>query len=279
MNRRQVDHVEPHPRDRRQPLRRRAERAGDPAAVLGLLRALAAREELVPVADPGALALHAQRDGVAQRGVRHERARLHGLGEPRILERGPLLGRAECRVGKGSERVLHDRALRRTLEQLAARREHELDVLPRGDLDLGGVEPRGPLVGEGAHPPRPRAVGGDLREGVPAVGAGGARGHPVHGLVAGRIGEQQLDAELVVALAEHRGLERDHLARVGLRGPAPFGLLRAQEADRYASELCCRTPCLDISHHPTLAGFAGQTYGVAMARAFDASVCTAPART
>jgi hypothetical protein len=280
MDRRQVDHIEPEPRHRRQPLRRRAEGAGDPAAVLALLRALTAREELVPVADAGALALDAQRDALAHGRVRHERPRLHGLGQPWILEHRPLLRGGERGVGERGERVLHDRPLRCPFEQQPCGREHQLDVLAGGDLDLGVVEPRGPLVGEGADPPHPPPLGRHLGEGAPAVHAGcvDGRNHAVHGLLARRIGEQQLDPEFVVALPEDGRLERDHLAGIGLRRPARLGLLGGQEADRDASELCRRTPCLDISHHSTLAGIAVLTYGVAVRAHGTASVCTTPAR-
>src|SRR5690606_17544117 len=55
VDRREVDDVEPHRRDRGEALRGGAERAGGPGAVLVLRRAFAAREELVPGADGGAL--------------------------------------------------------------------------------------------------------------------------------------------------------------------------------------------------------------------------------
>ena len=233
---------------------------------------------IVPVADPGALALDPQRDGVAQRGVRHERARLHGLGEPRILERGPLLGRAECRVGKRGERVLHDRALRRTLEQLAARREHELHVLPRGDLDLGGVELRGPLVGEGADPPRPGAVGGDLRERASGRGRGrpGSSGAPSRG---------RQDRRAAARRRAGRGPPGTPWPRTGSPRPRrpsrPSALLVA--AGSGSGSGCVRVVSQDAlpGYQPPsdVSGLCWADLRGCDGGASDASVCTAPART
>ncbi len=233
---RQVDDVEPHLRDRRQPPRRRAEGARAPGAVRGLRRALGAGEQLVPAAGQRQRAAHAQRvrragrDELAQRGAvqrvldrRRRRHREPCLGRSGVVGQLPRRGRERGRVlGRpGSLRVRgHD-----ALEEPAALGEHEVDVLARLELDDAVVRPGGVRVGPRLDAERPvRArVGDGVRLQVPAetVQAGRDVGHRGGGVVRAVRGDEDGGRRHgVVPLAEDGGLDGDDLTHGGLRRPA-----------------------------------------------------------
>ncbi len=233
VDRREVHHVEAHRSDRVEPLRRGAEVArDDPAGLLVLVGALAAREELVPRAVErtrpvdvqlvGALAgdevpQRVPREDVVDRGGdRGGVARLRRTGVvlqrgDRVLDRPAVLRAAHALPGQP---VAHP------LEEQHALGEHQLDVDAGGDLDLGVVAPGADRVGPAldGEGPCALAVGGDLR--APQVGLLGVLGHPDPGppLAVG-VGEHDVGAEGVVPLPEHerRDLERlayDRLGRI-----------------------------------------------------------------
>ncbi len=223
MDRRQVDHVEPHRRDRRQPARRGPERAVRP-----LGRALRTGEELVPRPEQRPLPLHQQRqrlrrrDQLPQRMTRQHRVHLGrqrgrepGGGGPGLVAQGAD-GREEHAVAP----VVGDSG-RGALVEPGALLQDQLGVHARRDLDLGvappgrdGVAPG--LDGEG---PQPRAARGD--GGAPPVGARGQfpHGGPGSGAVL-RILQYDIGGDRVMTLTEHGGRDLERFAGDRLGGPA-----------------------------------------------------------
>ena len=134
-----------------------------------------------------------------------------GVREPpgRVREHGAVLG--------GALRVL-----RRTAEEGGTLVQHELDVHPRGQLDGGGVQPGAHRVVPALHHEPVNADLGRTQRGHELVQPGPARAH-VDALHLGPVRAEQADrgADGVVALAVHRGADRDVLAhhRLG-REPA-----------------------------------------------------------
>ena len=158
---------------------RRAEGAALPPAVLPLLRALGAREELVPRADAGAAALDEDRvlGGVG----RETRERVADeLGEQRVVDEGTPFGggcrgvaqcrrqRGQLRAGRAGTRLLGDRAIDEPRADLV----HQLDVDSGVDLECGVVPPRGDLVVEPRDVPAPLADLVEQHLRLPPVGAG-----------------------------------------------------------------------------------------------------------
>jgi hypothetical protein len=230
---RQVDHVEAHVGDRRQPLGGGGERAvGGPVADH---RALGAGEELVPGAverprpvDPHLVA-RAAGDQLAHRVVvQHllQRGR-----EGRRDPGGELLRPVAQRGGGGADgvAVLLRALLGHPVEQPRALLEvvgEVLGALAGGDLHLDGVVPGGQRVAPrlDAEAPPPLAVGGD--DGEPPVGLLAVALHADERHVARaavRRGPGHVGGDGVVALAEHGGGDRQLLADHGARGERPAG--------------------------------------------------------
>ena len=177
VDRRQVDHVEAHGGDGRQPLGGGPQGAADDlAGLLVDVGALGAREELVPAREQRALAVDEERERplgaeqVAQRVLGEHLRQGVGLGCGEACPDGPV------GVLDGLDGVLDDRLLPAVevtllghpLEQQHALGEHQLDVDAGADLDAGVVQP-------GADDVAPRL---DL-EGPRALGVGGdGRGQP-----------------------------------------------------------------------------------------------------
>ena len=111
MDRGEVQHVEAHRRDGREPTRRGAERAALDRAVLQPARSLRAGEEFVPGADAGALALDQQFVTRSERHQRRQRSRPEERGDRRIahdLERRFVGGRG---IAQSDRRALEPSAL------------------------------------------------------------------------------------------------------------------------------------------------------------------------
>jgi len=96
-------------------------------------------------------------------------------------------------------------------EQLGANREHELDVDPRRNLDLGVVLPGCEVVGVGVHTVRPAALLTQLHEGFVAIRSLCLQGHRMARLGAVRGGEQKHHPDEVMSFAESGGAERNDL--------------------------------------------------------------------
>ncbi len=193
VDRREVEHVETHRRDRGDALGSGAEGAALDRAVLVQLGALGPREELVPGPDSRALALDQQLAGLAERHQRRERAVGEVLGDRVIaddLECGLVGHGAVTQAGGGIRqhaalgerpRLLGDRAL----EQPRSHLTHERGIDPGLDLEVGGVLPGGEVVAEGLEPERPDALLERRDERRPAVEAVVERSKPVQRLVTG----------------------------------------------------------------------------------------------
>ena len=226
VDRRQVDDVEPHRRDTRQPLRGGAESARLPGAV----------------SSPSSRPRSAGRTRTRRRRPRR-RAR-PAAGASRSWSRARCRGaaamadarRASCATFMRAAGVsLRSSSAVRAWAKIAeadrsrssrAHREDELDILARLDLDVGGVQPRRPVVGRRSDAERPDAGAGDRHLGEPPVGARADQPHPVPRLVPVGIGEQHLGEQLAVALAEDRRLEGHHFADERFRRPPILGLAR-----------------------------------------------------
>ncbi len=241
VDRRQVDDVETHLGDRRQAFRGGAEGARGPGAVLRLLRPLGAREELVPGADRGPRPLDAQHLRLRLGDERQQRGCRDRLGQAAVVRDLEACGRGEARVAerpRGVGEHFGCGALRGAPpEHLDAHREDQVEILVGSDLDLGGVQPGRPVVGARSHAPGPDAGCGDLHLGPHPVGARRGLGHDVAGDGARGVGQLEVDVEHVVALAEHRRLERHDFADVGVGHPQVLALPGAQVADRDATQL------------------------------------------
>ena len=166
VHRGEVDDVEAHGGDGRQPLGRGAQRAGAPDAGLFVVAgALGAREDLVPRAEQRELALDEQ--GVCRAGADHLAERVArepvvqvGGGRERGGGRGAL---GRCRAGRATAWCTRLRlALGQCrpegpLEHPGALLEHQLGVDAGLDLDRRVVHPRGPGVGPALDPVGPPA--------------------------------------------------------------------------------------------------------------------------
>ena len=158
----QVEHVEAHRGDAGQPLGRRAEGAALDRAVLEPARALGAREELVPGADAGALALDEQfvaRPDASSSEVsgrvgeeRRDRRVAHDLEAASSLDVGVAQRCGRALEARGAPRSAA--TSRRPRDRTAGRRVSRMSggVDPRRDLQIGGVLPRGEVVGERLEP-------------------------------------------------------------------------------------------------------------------------------
>ena len=212
---------------RRQPLGGGAQRARGPAVlVLVVHRALAAREDLVPGAGQGQLALDEQRvlggrgDVVAQR-AGGELGLDRGVGaglEPDGRRAG---GVAQARDGVREDGLLRRGAAdlgERALEDEGALLEHQLGVDVGLHLDRRVVLPGAVGVGPAldAVGPPAGAVGGDPR--LPRVEPRVGAGHRQDVLGAVGVGEHDGGVDGVVALAEHGGRDVELLVDDGLGG-------------------------------------------------------------
>jgi hypothetical protein len=213
VHRREVDDVEAHVRDGRQPALRRVERAAPPQARLRVAGgALGAREDLVPRAVQRPLALDQPRvaaaggDVVAQRPGPHLGADLGGGARPQACL-GRAVGVAQGGDGVGQRGGLLGGArdlLERALQDPGAFLEHQVGVDVGLDLDRGVVVPGGIGVRPSldAVGPHAGAVGADGRG--PVVEPGAQQGHRDQGLGAGGVGEDHGRVDRVVPLPEHR---------------------------------------------------------------------------
>ncbi len=213
VDRRDVDDVEAHRGDGREPLHRGAEGAGPPAAVGVLAGALRAREQLVPGAVQRPLALHPDR-------VR--RARGHHVAQRPLGQLAADLGRGAggeadrrraARVLQRGDRVQQGPGLRRgalhlghgPAQQHGALGQHQLGVDVRGDLDRRVVLPRGVRVAPALDRQRPQALRVGDDRGTPPVQAGPEGVHPGDGPAAVRGGQDGRGVHRAVPLGEHRG--------------------------------------------------------------------------
>ncbi len=230
VDRGEVDDVEAHLCDRRQPAGGGPQRAGPPGAGARVVRrALRAGEHLVPRAGQRQLTLHEQR--VVRRGRDHLTQRTgvkcadDGGGQPggepgrRCAVRVPQPG--DGRVQGGARLVRQPVACCGPREQLDAFGEHELDVDAGLDLDRRVVRPGAVRVRPAFDPEGPGA--GGIRNEVGAVGVQALvdHAHPdrrVHAAVGGEQHRRRGDG--VVPLAEHRRGDLDGLAHHGLGRPA-----------------------------------------------------------
>ncbi len=235
VDRREVHDVEAHRRHGGKPGGGGAEGAARPGAVVPPRRAFGAREELVPGSDGGAVALDAQRFLLGDAGEPGDRAGADEARQARLARGGEALLRGEAGVQERRAR-LDARLGGAAREQLCTHREDQLEVLAGRDLDLGVVQPGGPVVGPRLHAPEPGSFGIEAHVGAPAVGSGGDAAHPMGLLAALRVDEHEVDAELAVALAERGRLEGDDLAAKRLGGPALLRLRGRKVANRDASD-------------------------------------------
>ena len=226
VDRGEVDDVEAHACDRLEPLRGGAQRAGVPAAALLVVPGpLGPREDLVPRAEEGELALDEQ--PVCRAGADHLAERVRG--EERVhLGRGgggqAGAGRA-VGVAQGGDRVTRlggvDPRRRRgdsAFEDSGPLLQHHLGIDVGLDLDGRVVHPRRIGVGPPLDPVGPPAgpVGDDARAppGEPEV----VEGHRKMVVDAVGVGEDGGGVHRVVALAEHLGRDGELLALDRLRG-------------------------------------------------------------
>ena len=238
VDRRQVDDVEAHRGDGVEPLGGGLEGAAGDLAGLGVLRrALGAREELVPAAEErlgavgvrrvGALDGEQLADRVARERPRSSCGVLQG-GEPRRRRalRCPtaasiapsMTWAASAAPGSfGSSEAQHP------LEQQPALGEHQLDVDAGADLDRPASCCQVPSGSTRPAISKVHAPGGVRgHPGLVEVGDLGVLGHPHRGAAyAVGVGEHDLGAELVVALAEHARRDGNGSPTVALAGCRP----------------------------------------------------------
>ena len=230
VDRRQVDDVEAHRGDRVEALGGGAEvAAGDLAGLLVPGRALRAREELVPAAVEGERPVGVDRVGPLDGDEVADRVRVEQPVELGVLEGGqPGLGRAaRCRPRRRSRRrAPRARACppcRATAATRSSSSRPSVNIsstsTPAAILIGRVVLPGGDRRRPGVHLERPGALGVGGHPGVVLVGRAGVLDHP-HRRPAYAVGAGQDDvrAELVVALAEHR--RRHGKARRGSPWPA-----------------------------------------------------------
>ena len=164
VDRRQVDDVEAHLGHGVQAVGRRAERAADRLAVGVEMGALAAREELVPAAEQGALAVGVRRVGALDGDQLAHRVGAPDLGQRRVLQDGQAGGRGTGGVTGRVDRALqHPRlggvgldAREHRLAQHPALGEHQVHVDAGRDLQPGVVLPGGQRVRPGVDLEGPR---------------------------------------------------------------------------------------------------------------------------
>ena len=197
VHRGEVDDVEAHVGDGREPGGGRAQRAGGPAVLLLVVGgALAAREQLVPRAGQGQLALHEERqvggggDVVAQ-GAGGQLALDRRVGARLEPHGGRAGGVAQAEDRVGEHRLLGGGALHLVagpLEHQGALREHQLGVDVGPHLDRGVVLPGAVGVGPALDPVGPPAGAGCADPRRPGVEAGVGARHRLHvlGAVRGR---------------------------------------------------------------------------------------------
>ena len=211
MDRRQVDDVEAHPGDGREPLRR----ADQPA--------LAAREQLVPGREGGTLAVDPHRCALGGGDEVAERVGDEQLGDGRVLgQREPLVHveRLVAEPGGGvGDRAppLRGHAGRRTVEQQGALLELERDVDAGLDLQLDAVPPGRDRVGPALDLQRVRAGRADRDVTDEQVDAGRDQLEVGLGGVAVRAPEDRGGAHEVVALPEDGGPDLHQLTGGGAR--------------------------------------------------------------
>jgi hypothetical protein len=229
----QVDDVEAHGGDGIQPLRRRAKAAGhDLAGGLVDVRALGAREELVPGAEQRALAVGEERvgtlgaDQVAQ-GMPVEHL-VDGEGDGGGVARALGSPGVPHRLARVREHPTAGGAFGQgrgcSLEDQRALLEHQLHVDAGRDLDLRVVPPGRDRVAPRLDRERPRTSRVRCHLGRPEVGLLSLPVHP-HGGTAlpVRAGQHHIGVQLVVALPEHQRGHPERLAHGGLGGvPAAF---------------------------------------------------------
>lgn len=244
MDGRQVDHVEAHRGDGRQPLGGGAQGPADGGAPCGDDGALGAREEFVPRAEQGPAALDDQRHGARDGQQLAQRMAGEGLDDLRGERRGEPGGGGQLRIAQrvqGGQHRLPAVALGDVgggpLVQRGALGEHQLGVDARRDLDRGvlapGRERIGPrLDGEG---PAALDVRGDVA--APPVGAGRPLLHRrPRTAAAGGIAQHHVGRDRVMAFAEDGGRDLEGLAHHGLRRAAAAIDLRADVQNRDATD-------------------------------------------
>jgi hypothetical protein len=229
VDRRQVDDVEAHLGDGREPLHRTSERSrlGCAPAHRVVRRALRAREQLVPGAEEGAFAVDDERVPVGGRHVLAQRMALEQLVDLRRVGRLEPHDRGDGVLAQCADHALEERAvalghaLGRALEDPRALLQHQLGVLAARDLDAGVVPPVRDRVAPGLDPEVPHAGGGGSDLGGVPVGAADDLAHARErpGLPL-RVAQDHTGAEHLVPLAEHGGADLEGLAGDGLGRPA-----------------------------------------------------------
>ena len=227
---REVEDVEAHGRDAVQALGGGAQRPRVPGAVLADPRAQRAREDLVPGADQGALAVHLEGvlggggDVVAQRqAVQGGLDRVRQAGRQAVVHGVGGVAHDPHGVVEGLNALLVT-ALdgRCPVQDAGALLKHELDVDPGRHLDTGVVAPGGVRVRPAldAEAPVPGGVG---RQGC--LVAVQPRGDVVHAgaraVAAVGAHQDRGGSVAVVPLAEDGGADRDDLPDDRLGRPAP----------------------------------------------------------
>ena len=238
----QVDHVEAHLGDRREPRRGAAEGAV-PAAV-----PLRAREELVPGGEAGELAVDPQREGPRHRrrgpvdGAPHQR---HRGGAPRRGGQGLGLALGAQRGGESGQRaairVADPGPRRAAVGHAGALLELIAQLLARGQPPPQVAQPAAVVVGHGDDLEAVRADPGRHQAGRVAIVLGQRQGQlpPSRGRLAGNRprrrpamtnpGEQE-----VGPVGDHHGADLERQPEGGLGGEASAVDRGADALDRHA---------------------------------------------
>ncbi len=242
VDRREVEHVEAHVGHAGEAIDGGAERAADHGPVVAARGALRAREELVPGAHAGALALDEQLGVFTDRDESHHRPDLEQRGDRGVahdLQGGVVVHlRVAQRAGGVVQAVLVAAGAlllaSGAVEQLGAHLAHERGVDTCGDLQVGRVLPCREVVGERLEPEAPHALLERGHEGRPAVEAVVEGAESMQRLVTRGREQSHLDADAVVPLAECGDREGNGFAQVRGRAEPPTRDARMRQGHRDA---------------------------------------------
>ena len=271
VDRRQVDDVEAHLRDRLKTARRGVQRPGDrlPAAHRVELHTFRAREELVPGPVEGALPLDEDWHPPGPGHVVPERVLREDRRDPRCPRRlEPVPGRqapvtepaAECgevaarRRGAGRARRLLDRP-RRALEEQRAFGQHQFDVLAARDLDARVVIPVRDRIRPGLNVVLPGAFARHGHVRSVAVRARLELPHPDQRAgFACRISEHHAGTERAVPLYEDGRADLEGLAgdRLSWAAPALHHGLDIEDGDASDHAVKVPSPARSPSRRPQI---------------------------
>ena len=242
MDGREVEDVEAHRGHAGQPADGRAERAALDRAVLQPARSLGAREELVPRADAGPLALdeqfearadgHRARRGGARRRTRRSPDRARSRARPRRSRRDRAASSRRSRSCRRSAIGRDFSATARSNSRAPISRITAV-VHAGSDLQIRRVLPRREVVGECLEPEPPHALLEGRDRGLPAVEPVVERMQPVKRFVARGGEEPHVDADAIVTLAERGRAEGDDFSgeRAGPELPIRNGGRGQRERD------------------------------------------------